>query len=360
MTHNTFSKSNKKLMAVNTLLNILIRALSIGVGMGLFLPCAAAESQVSGPAQVPTSPLTKLVGDHKVHVFLKHPLATARTLDVAARDTGPLRYYGGTVMTGEVTFYAIYWVPPQLQNGKASNTPASYTNFQTRMLRDYPGHGLSTNLTQYYQTQGGKKTYISGLMKFGGYYMDTSPYPASTCQASITPKVCITDADIQQKIIETMALKGWKGGTKTFFMVYTAKGEDVCDDSTPFSQCANLDYCGYHGYINQATPIIYAMLPYGDDKGCGMPSYPNNLPAAEAAASTASHEIAEMMTDPLLDAWSSSQGWEIADLCDYISTSDGYKNTWYGGKANQMWNGHFYELELNYDNHVKSCVAVGP
>jgi hypothetical protein len=71
---------------------------------------------------------------------------------------------------------------------------------------------------------------------------------------------------------------------------------------------------------------------------------------------TATHELTEALTDPELNAWFSAQGNEIGDLCAYNYGT----NTWDSGNANQMWYGHFYEIQQEYDNHVTGCVQVGP
>jgi hypothetical protein len=70
-----------------------------------------------------------------------------------------------------------------------------------------------------------------------------------------------------------------------------------------------------------------------------------------------SHEITEANTDPELNAWwDSGNGEEIGDLCAWRFGT----NTWDAGLANQMWNGRFYDLQLEYDNHTSGCVQVGP
>jgi Phosphate-induced protein 1 conserved region len=98
-------------------------------------------------------------------------------------------------------------------------------------------------------------------------------------------------------------------------------------------------------------------MPYADTKYCwGNYSSPNGAADADAAASVASHELTEAITDPLLDAWYSSTGAEIGDLCAWKFGS----NAWDSNNANQMWNGHYYELQLEYSNHVNDCVLVGP
>ena len=89
---------------------------------------------------------------------------------------------------------------------------------------------------------------------------------------------------------------------------------------------------------------------------CSLAPSPNLDPVADAAATVASHELTEATTDPLGNAWFSSFGNEIGDLCAYKYGT----LTWDSTNANEMWNGNFYLLQQEYDNHVGDCVQVGP
>ena len=104
--------------------------------------------------------------------------------------------------------------------------------------------------------------------------------------------------------------------------------------------------------------VVYSNEPFGNTSVCQLPGTPspNNNPTADAAATSASHELTEAITDPQLNAWFDASGNEIGDLCAYIYGS----NTWDAGLANEMWNGRFYELQTEYDNHLAGCVQVGP
>ena len=331
-------------MKMTSFLRYAVSFAMVMVASGLF---------ASSNAQSKT--LTRDLGSHKAHLFPKKSQNTTQTK--LAEDKGPLVYTaGGSVMTGPVKIYSIFWVPPTLQDGSAAQMLTAYQKLQNRLIIDYPGHGLANNNTQHYQVKNNVKTYISSQGSFGGSYIHTAPYPLSTCQNSITPANCMTDADLQAEIQDVMALKGWTGGLNTLFMVYIAKGEDICFDSSASSDCAMATFCGYHSYIATTKPVIYAMMPYGDPIGCGGLKTPNNSPAAEAAMDTASHEISEAITDPLLNAWMTAQGNENADLCitSYLP------NSWKNGQANQMWNGHFYELQQVYNNHIQACANIGP
>lgn len=300
------------------------------------------------------SPLTVSNGVHKAHVF---PTVLRKPELISPQDFGPLLYNGGRVMDGSVVFYGIFWIPAHLQNGGATMMPARYQAYQTALLHDYPEHSLGNNNTQYYEKVSGVTSYIRN--RPGGYYtyVDTNPYPASGCTDTVTPGNCITDAQIQAEIQRVMTLNGWTGGLNKLFLLYTSSGEGSCFDSSG-SSCSYTQYCGYHSFINGSTPIVYANEPWGDPNYCQVPGTPspNNDIPTDTAATVASHEISEAMTDPLLNAWYTAQGNEIGDLCAYNYGT----NLWDNGNANEMWYGRFWELQQEFDNLTNGCVQVGP
>jgi hypothetical protein len=286
--------------------------------------------------------------------------------------SGPaLAYHGGPVMTN-VTTYAIFWAPSTLQTGAATSLPTSYRNIQLALLRSYPGHGIDNNNTQYYMVTGSLffrfTSFVQNVGSFGDSYVDTDPYPSSGCSDPATPGNCLTDAQIQAEVQKVMTLKGWSGGLNHMFFVYTSSGEGSCTSSGCAYTGGTYPYCAYHGYfMNGSTPIIYANQPYAAAGYCQAGSSPNGDPAGDASASITSHELTEAITDPELNAWYSSTGDEIGDLCAWNYGA----NTW--GSANQYWpisyNNIFFlgnrpitsfELQQEYDNHTASCVQVGP
>jgi len=303
---------------------------------------------------------TPRTNGHNIHVF---PTASLKA-SAALADTGPLVYHGGPVMQNGVTPYAIFWVPAKLQNGATTAISAHYQTVQKNVLGDYMAHGIDNNNTQYTQQINftGPKTYIQNKGSAVISYIDTNPFPASGCVDTVTPGNCITDAQLQAEITRVMTLKAWTGGLNKIFFVFTSSGEGSCADSTN-AQCSYTYYCGYHSYflggLTGTTPIIYANGPYGNLTNCqapGTPS-PNSDAVADAAATLASHELTEAITDPELDAWYTAQGNEIGDLCAY---DYGLYYNWDGGKANQMWNGHFYMLQTEFDNNQLTCTQIGP
>lgn len=348
--------------------------------MALAVPRAAPAQGAGGPAggkiapalslaQIPPRPglplltvINELGG--VAHVFPTVANAAVFRSMGTEYDGGdpPLVYHsGGSVMAATV-IYTILWVPSQLQNGGATGMPSKYRNLVKRLATDYPGHGIDNVATQYYEVA--KYTaYIHNAGYNGGYYVDTSNYPASGCTDSATPGNCITDAQIQSEMQKVMSIKGWTGGLGHIFLLYTSSGEGSCFDSGS-SECAYTQYCAYHSYIAGTPDTIYANLPFGNTTACQLSNEPspNNDPEADAVMTGASHEITEARTDPLLNAWfTATLGYEIGDLCAY---DYGTTNTWDSGNANESWNGHYYLLQTEFDNHAYSfgngCVQVGP
>jgi hypothetical protein len=334
--------------------------------IAVFAVAAAAGWWTPGVAVAQGAPtLTLTSNGHSVHIMPTVAGASARAN--AFPDSGPLLYHGGPIM-GVATLYIIFWDPPTLQNGNPTSIPSHYAQVNVDLMFDYDFHGIDNNNTQYFQTVGSTTTYILNVGSFGGFFVDTSPYPASGCTDTHTPGACITDAQIQTEIQKVVAANGLTGGLNNMYLLYTSPGEGSCFGSGPGS-CAYTAFCAYHGSIGTSPPIIYANIPFGDSFGCGTgrPS-PNGDPAADIAANVATHEISESITDPLVNvnsAWFTAGGNEIGDLCNFNFGT----NTWTSmvtNDANQMWNGRFYEVQQEWDNHAPggtgggACVQVGP
>jgi hypothetical protein len=297
---------------------------------------------------------------HAVHIY-PTPKA-ARALLAVPTPTGALNYNGGPIMPS-IGIYSIFWLG-KLQSGGTATLTSHYETVADDFAADYAGHSISSNNTQYYQSS--PSAYVTGLStigsagSYGGSYVDTDSFPASGCSDSATPGNCITDAQLQAELKKVMAKKKWTGGFNKIYLVYTGQGEGSCFDSSS-SSCAYTAYCAYHGSISGKTPVIYGNMPYGDpnycfDPGAGQTSPNGDIPA-DAVVNVASHEVTEAITDPLLNAWwDTSNGEEIGDLCAWTFGTAG----WDSGNANQMWNGRFYDLQLEYDNFTGSCVQVGP
>ena len=273
----------------------------------------------------------------------------------SAGFSGALSYHGGPVIV-KATTYAIFWIPASgaLQDGSPTSLTLHYQTVQTNLLKDYPGHSIANNNTQYYQGST-TKTFIQNAGTFGGSYVDTSSYPVSDCTDSATPGNCISDALIQQEIVKVMGIKGWTGGNNKVFFLFTSSGEGSCYNA---SNCSYTQYCAYHTFFSSGgVNVIYGNEPFGNPSVCagGTPS-PNNDAAADSAASALTHELTEAITDPLLNAWYGGSGVasEIGDLCNGYM---GYMG-WDGGLANEYWNGHYYAVQTEYSNYLSGFYMI--
>jgi hypothetical protein len=330
--------------------------------MALLSPnTAVAQGQIvisPPPASAPSGhPLKVNLGapGHPIHA-LPTPERFKAVRDIGYLNNGgtpPLLYHGGPVMHSP-KIYAIFWIPPHLQDGHATSLSSGYQKIQVNMLKEYFGHSLMNNNTQYYDSQ-----WIKNAGTFAGSYVDKSLYPGSDCfdpSGELTNGFnCVSDADLQNEVNKVMGIKGWTGGVNKMFMVFTSSDEGQCAGSS----CSYAQYCAYHSYyINGASQyVIYGNEPYGDLNVCQLPGEPspNGDPAADTAATAASHELTESITDPLLNAWYDSSGYEIGDECAYFYLYNG----WDGGLANEQWDGFPFLLQTEYSNILQLWDASG-
>ena len=293
---------------------------------------------------------------NQIHIF--PTVDTIKALGPAAHNGGtpPLLYHsGGSVMLSP-TVYAIFWIPPHLQDGHATSLSSAYQTVQTNMLKEYFGHAIANNNTQYYQIVGGIKTYIKNQGTFGGSYVDTSLYPGEDCfdpSSQLTNgSNCISDADVRNEISKVMGIKCWTGVINNMFLLFTSSDEGQC--ATSNTNCSYSQYCAYHSNFTNSSHqiVVYGNEPYGNTAVCQVPGAPspNSNAVADTAASTASHELTEAITDPLGNAWFDSSGAEIGDECAYYY---GLVN-WNSQKANELWDGHPFLLQAEYSNYVQN------
>jgi hypothetical protein len=117
----------------------------------------------------------------------------------------------------------------------------------------------------------------------------------------------VTDAQIQT------AVQGWVAdGTvpattaNTLYFVYLPPGVvSVMSDGS--QSCAA--FCGYHNAVGN---VYYAVIPYATCNGCVFAGA-----FLDTLTEVSSHELAEAITDPALNAWwDPNTGNEIGDICN--------------------------------------------
>ena len=94
-------------------------------------------------------------------------------------------------------------------------------------------------------------------------------------------------------------------------------------------------FCGYHNHIGG---VYYALIPYANCNGCQFPGQ-----FLDTLTEVSSHEFAEAVTDPALNAWwEDGAGDEIGDICNRQTTR-------MGG----------YLVQTEWSNSQNACVVAG-
>lgn len=103
-------------------------------------------------------------------------------------------------------------------------------------------------------------------------------------------------------------------------------------------------YCAYHGVVSGSNNT-YTDLPYMPDAGgsCGS-GIVNPGNALDGVSIVEGHELAEAITDPLLNAWYNSSGAEIGDVCAWTAL------------ANVNLHGTNFAMQPLWSNAANACV----
>jgi len=212
------------------------------------------------------------------HIMRQHFAAANQIASVTSSKN--LIDHGGPVVSSP-NIYVIYW-------GNPSEFPSDLEDGLNNFFEGFGNSGYSNILTQYFRGAPPPTTTLAGTAS------DHSEPPESA------PSV---------KQITREACK-FTGGTVDPNGIYVTV-------TTNFPVGAY--YCAWHAFgkcNGSRIPVVY--LPNADDDfGCGVSSAKQNpySNATQAIANDAAHELAESMTDPLINAWYDSHGNEVADKC---------------------------------------------
>lgn len=271
----------------------------------------------------------------------------------------PLEYHGGPVMHSQ-TSYAIFWAP------SGYSFPSGYTAAIEGFLQNVAADsGKASNVYSVdaqYTDGSGHATYSDA---FGGSTADTHAYPTSgTCPAysgfgeSFT--ACVSDEKLEAEVDLVANANGWPTGLGAEYYVVLPPHAGSCFDAAGH-HCFDVEYCAYHSY-SASTGRIYANISYspGDVSGCGVGEYPNGHANGNVddTLSSLSHEANESITDPKLNAWYDSEGFENGDECRNTPFNEDYGPA-LGGSSGSLFNqviagGHYY-LQQEWSNDVEDC-----
>jgi hypothetical protein len=218
-------------------------------------------------------------------------------------------YHGGPVMLGRVNVYYIWY-------GNWSGNSA--TSILTDLANSIGGSPYFKINTTYYD---GSNLHVSSAVSY--MRSTTDDYSLGTT---------LSDANIQTVVTSAISSGALPKDPNGAYFVLTS--QDVAENSGFCSK-----YCGWHTYGTlPGTNIKYAFVGNADrcPTACeAQTTSPNGNAGADAMASVIAHELEEMVTDPNLNAWYDTRGYENADKC-----------AWTFGTVSTASNGSLYNMTL--------------
>ena len=287
-------------------------------GVGIAVVAAATGSQVTF-GQPGGNPFI----DHSdtgetVHV-LPAPASIRSPRDTQPTDAPPSDFatvYSASYGSGNLTMHGGPQIPsagffPVYYGSALANSTAGisqgYTTFQAEIngfITNFGGTATynKTNLDTDYaiiQQYGTSGTPISFELFNAQGYVDPNPPKAKT----------LSDSQVQSYLAGLFANGGITYiNASTIYGIYFPSGIKISLQGG--TSCSA--FCGYHGHFNyQGIDIKYAVFPYTNCRACSLAG----KTVLDILTIVTSHEIREAVTDPDLNSWYDSAGYEADDKC---------------------------------------------
>lgn len=233
-----------------------------------------------------------------------------------------ISYHGGPVILGKTNVYYIWY-------GNWSGNDA--TTILGDFARNIGGSSYYNINTTYYN---GSNSHVSNAVDLAGETTDS--YSRGTS---------LSDAQIQGVVSDAITSGRVPKDTSAVYFVLTSK--DVTASSGFCTQ-----YCGWHTHGTIAgSDIKYSFVGNPDrcPSACEAQTVsPSGNPGADGMASIIAHELEEAVTDPDLNAWYDSRGYENADKCAWtFGTTTLNPN---GSKYNVTLGGRQFLIQQNWVN----------
>jgi serine protease len=173
--------------------------------------------------------------------------------------------------------------------------------------------GEKAYLTNFLSSIGGT-SWLSTVNQYGAG--SSGNLLAGTWSHAATVPLHPTDTAIQRQAARTAAHFSAGTSDNVQIVVATPTGHNSSGFGT--------QYCAYHGTVSADPNITYTNLPYMTDAGanCGEDSVNGSSGTLDGVSIVEGHELAETITDPLLNAWFDASGQEIGDKCAWINLQD--------------------------------------
>lgn len=232
-----------------------------------------------------------------------------------------ISYHGGPVMNAPINAYVIWY-------GNWG------TDSATTILPDFlRGIGGSPyfNINTTYADGAGRK--VPNAVALAGQTSDTGSVGTSN----------LSDAAIQTVVANAISAGRLPKDANSVYFVLTATNVTKTGFLT--------QYCGWHTHATiGGTDVKYSFVgnPGANTACAAQTTSPNGNPGADAMASIIAHELEEAATDPALNAWYDSRGYENGDKCAWtFGTTYSVAN---GAKANMKLGTRDYLVQRNWVN----------
>jgi hypothetical protein len=292
-----------------------------------------------------------------LHRFAVLALACVMTLGLSGgngRAATNIPDNGGPTMLNQVKVFLIFWQPSGVVfDSSVANGVGNYETLPERFLGDVSGTSYLNILTQYPGSCGSNQCVLrnqAGAIGFGGSWVDTGAYPHAGTQADP-----LQDSDIQAEVQRAATQNHWAVNGNALFFVVTGviKNTGVkVEECTPFGNCTfggPGSFCAYHSTFSQGgNSVVYGYLSsVGGGNGCleGIGTPANGQVASDRLVALMTHEFAEAVSDPHLDAWiDESNGAEIGDNCNQLPVT-------------VALNANTYDVQQLWSNASSNCVS---
>lgn len=224
-------------------------------------------------------------------------------------------------------------VPLVNHGGPVQTAPRVYVDYW-----DWAGdaNGEQPYLNQFLSSVG-STFWLSAVSQYGagsagnllaGTWSDPTPIPANP-----------TDAQIQAEAVAAANHFGTGNSVNVQIVVATPTGHSTTGFGT--------QWCAYHGAVAADPNVTYTNLPYMTDAGAACGENTVNAGAKgtlDGVSIVEGHELAETITDPLLNAWFDANGQEIGDKCAWV------------GLANLSTWSRAFAVQPLWSNNASGCV----
>jgi phosphate-induced protein 1 len=246
----------------------------------------------------------------------------------ASKRGNGISYHGGPIMAGTTNAYIIWY-----GDWSGTTSPTSTQAAQvvvTDFLGSVSGSPYFKINTTYYNSA---NEHVANSVAYAG---------STTDNYSQGPD--LTDAEVQTVVASAISGNRLAKDFNGVYFVLTSS--DVTESSGFLTQ-----YCGWHthGTISGAD-IKYSFVgdPSRTLSACAaQTTSPNGNAGADAMVSVIAHELEEAVTDPDLNAWYDTRGYENADKCAW---KFGTTYTVNGAKYNMTLGTRNFLIQQNWVN----------